>query len=264
MIDCLITVSIVSHGQASILTPLLAQLDEVSAVIPMNVIVTENLPGTRGAIKLDDVDDYGFEFIENTKPKGFGANHNAAFCQCRTPYFFVLNPDLILDGDPFTPVLAFLSGERTGIVAPSIASPSGTIEDSARRVPTTGRLLDRMICRMRGDAQKSDYPIGVDVDVDWVAGMFMGFKSEVFRQLHGFDERFHMYCEDVDVCLRTWCLGFRVVRLGRIVVRHDARRDSHRRFGYLAWHVRSLARMFLSATYWRFRLRRMPHAATTR
>ncbi|WP_454752342.1 glycosyltransferase family 2 protein [Cupriavidus necator] len=255
MDDTLMTISVVSHGQGHIVRPLLAQLAGIKATVPLNVIVTENLPYSDTAIGNNDVAGYGFTFLVNDHPKGFGANHNAAFRLCETKYFFVLNPDLILTGNPFLRMADELSDRRMGIVAPTIVSLAGKIEDSVRVVPTPIGLLRRVAKRMLGREAPIDYPTLADVDVDWAAGMFMGFRSDVYRLLSGFDERFHLYCEDVDICLRSWLSNYAVRRLTGVVVQHDARRDSHRRFRYLAWHVRSLARLLLSGAYWNFRLR---------
>jgi GT2 family glycosyltransferase len=252
-----LTVSVVSHGQGAVLTPLLDQLGKLAEAVPLQVIVTENLPRHPTAISESAVRGYGFDFIGNVSPKGFGENHNAAFSRCRTLYFCVLNPDLILDGNPFQPLTRQLA-QQPGIAVPTIVSPNGAVEDSVRRLPTVTRLLGRVMARVRGVKCPPDYPAGMDVEVDWAAGMFMVFNSDVYRELGGFDERFHLYCEDVDICLRSWLRGRQVVRLANVKVLHDARRDSHRQLRYLLWHLGSFFRLFTSAAYWGFRLRRMP------
>lgn len=256
MNEPVLTISVVSHGQAGVLTPLLSQLGQLAASMPLQVIVTENLPGHRTAIDEFTVRGYRFDFIANTSPKGFGENHNAAFSRCRGPYFCVLNPDLVLHKNPFPPLIAQLA-RQPGIVVPTIVSPSGDVEDSVRRLPTMTSLLGRIMARLRGAKSPSDYQSGEDVKVDWAAGMFMVFNSDVYRELRGFDERFHLYCEDVDICLRAWSAGHSVVRLADVRVIHDARRDSHRQLRYLLWHLGSFVRLFTSGAYWAFRLRRM-------
>lgn len=256
MNDPALTISVVSHGQSSVLTPLLTQLRELADTMPLHVIVTENLPLHAAAIGESTVREYGFDFVANTSPKGFGGNHNTAFARCRSPYFCVLNPDLVLEGNPFQPLSQQLA-RQPGIVVPTIVSPDGAVEDSVRRVPTMTRLLARIMARVRGVRCDSDYPTGMDVEVDWAAGMFMVFNSVVYRELGGFDERFHLYCEDVDICLRAWSAGLPVVRLAKVKVIHDARRDSHRQLRYLLWHLGSFARLFTSGAYWSFRLSRM-------
>lgn len=239
--------------------PLLSELARLSGAMPLRVIVTENVPECPAAISETIVGELGFHFIANTSPKGFGANHNAAFHQCTTAYFCVLNPDIKLRGNPF-PALIREVERCPGIAVPTIVSEIGHIEDSVRRIPTMSRLIARVLTRIAGAKSRPDYPGGVDMEVDWAAGMFMLFSADFFRRLRGFDERFHLYCEDVDICLRAWSIGGRVVRLANVSVLHQARRDSRRKLKYFAWHMNSILRLFLSRAYWNFRIGR--HART--
>jgi len=65
----------------------------------------------------------------------------------------------------------------------------------------------------------------------------------------GFDERYFMYCEDVDLCLRLRLAGLRLVRAPVSVV-HAGRGASRRSAVHLAWHVRSLLRLWCSRSFW--------------
>lgn len=85
--------------------------------------------------------------------------------------------------------------------------------------------------------------------------MFMLFRSQDFERLGGFDERYFLYYEDVDICVRAGQQGMRVVACPKVSVVHDARRDSRRSFKHLRWHLASMVRFF-----WRHwgRLPRVP------
>ena len=76
----------------------------------------------------------------------------------------------------------------------------------------------------------------------------MAFNSAVFRSLGGFDERYYMYCEDVDICLRLQLAGFGLSPANATVV-HHAQRQTTKSLRHLAWHVRSLLRLWNSPTY---------------
>lgn len=244
-----ITFSIVSHGQSALLEPLLVQLQQLSASLPLQVIVTENLPDTRP--DLSDSAACEIRWVRNPIPKGFGANHNAAFRYCTTPYFMVLNPDVRFPADVGLRSLMDRVNACPGVAGPRVLSPDGRVEDSARRVPGPLRLLQRRIRRTAAPDYSTDKAIQ---QVDWIAGMCMLFDRESFSEVGGFDERYHLYCEDIDICLRLHRLGRAVswVQSARVV--HDAQRQSHRDWRYLGWHIRSLIRLGLSATYWAYRL----------
>ncbi|AYH45316.1 glycosyl transferase [Azoarcus sp. DN11] len=185
--------------------------------------------------------------IDNTVPAGFGANHNAAFAQCVQPYFCPLNPDVEFREDPFPLLLEMLRRRRAAVVAPLVKSPTGEIEDSIRRFPTLQSLFAKVLGGDDGryhvaDGQDEFFPA-------WVAGMFMLFRSEDYARLGGFDERFFLYYEDVDICARAWQRGMRVLACPRVAVIHDARRGSRRSAQHFGWHLASLLRYLRK--YWR-------------
>jgi GT2 family glycosyltransferase len=75
----------------------------------------------------------------------------------------------------------------------------------------------------------------------------MLFRSETFRALGGFDERYFLYYEDIDLCRRAARRGLAVVYDPRVELVHDARRASRRNPRLALHHARSIARYFLSA-----------------
>lgn len=247
-----VSISVVSHGQAALAAPLLAQLDTLAASYPLEIIYTENLahvPPLQTEFRHAHV-----TYLQNAHPIGYGANHNAAFRHASGEYFCVLNPDVRLVGNPFEPLRAELERCR-GVAGPRVLSPTGTIEDSARFVPTVARLLRRYTQRQFAP----DYDAAVPVQsVDWLAGMCLMFDARTYAELSGFDECFHMYCEDVDICLRAHSLGRGVRWVQNAVIVHDAQRGSHRQFKPLFWHLRSMVQLVNSATYKSYQHHRPP------
>jgi N-acetylglucosaminyl-diphospho-decaprenol L-rhamnosyltransferase len=231
-----ISVSIVSHGQGGLLPPLLADLAACPEV--SQVIVTRNIAEPSTSLQPAHV-----LAIDNATPKGFAANHNAAFEHATAPYFAVLNPDLRLAGNPFPTLLKALDDPGTCIVAPAVVNPRGELEDSARRFPTLSHLVGKAF---GADRTRVQYELGAaPLPVPWVGGMFLLAHTEDFRCLGGFDANFFLYYEDVDLCVRVWRAGKRVMLCPAAQVVHDARRASRRRLRYMAWHASSMARYFL-------------------
>nr|WP_316673936.1 glycosyltransferase family 2 protein [Ralstonia chuxiongensis] len=242
-----ITISVVSHGQADLLAPLLDQLRLAAAVVPMQVIVTLNLPEEQPAAA--SAPGFELEWIANPAPQGFAENHNAAFKHCRTKFFCVLNPDVRLGVDSLSPLVACLT-RLPGVAGPRVVSERGDIEDSARRVPGPLRLLARWWHRRF----EPDYsPMVGEQTVDWLAGMCLMFDIDSYRVVGGFDEKYHLYCEDIDICLKMHLASRHVTWVQDAVVVHNAQRTSHRKLRYLIWHIGSLLKLFTAADYWRFR-----------
>lgn len=240
----MISISVVSHGQISLIENLLHDINEYCDGSSLELILTLNLEE-----KLSfTADSFSFpiKVIRNPIPLGFAANHNQAFAKAAGGFFCVINPDIRLNNNPFPELLECLQQTTVGVVAPLVVGNSGNVEDSARFFPTPFKIL----CKVFGGCKGSDYVIKNEpVYPDWVGGMFMLFPHEVFEKLNGFNERFFLYYEDVDLCARLRLKGYEAVLCPSAKVIHDARRSSHSSFRYLKWHLTSMLRFFCSVVY---------------
>lgn len=234
----IITISVVSHGQAHLVNQLLQDLDRLYDG-SFNVIITFNIPE-------NDIDFSVFRFItqivKNQTPRGFGANHNAAFRQCQTSFFCVINPDIHLKSNPFSALLACMRDENPAVATPAVLTPEGEAEDNVRHFPTFFGLVAKAL--NLDDGRYTVNPGAAPFAADWVGGMFMLFRATDFSAVGGFDEGFFLYYEDVDICTRLWKSGRRVVACPQASVVHDARRASRRNLRYMRWHLSSMGRYF--------------------
>lgn len=238
-----VSISIVSHAQIQLVEHLLHDLMQYCTASPFEVILTLNVPENL-PFGLDNF-SFPIKIIQNTNPQGFASNHNQAFAQATGQFFCVLNPDIRLFNNPFPALLSCLKS-NVGVAAPLVLNESGSIEDSARYFPTPFRIM----CKAFGGCKGSDYFISNGVIFpDWVAGMFMLFPSEIFKQMGGFDPRFFLYYEDVDLCARSRLQGYEVLLCPNAQVIHQAHRSSHRNFKYFKWHLTSMLRFFCSSIF---------------
>lgn len=228
----MITISIVDHGHGAMLWRLVDQLRLCPQV--GQIIVTLNLPDVSAPYE-----DEQILILRNKTPKGFGANHNAAFKHSDLPFFGVLNPDITLKENPFPALLAALVEHANGLVAPKVVNAQDHIEDSMRRFISPQALLKRKLGIDTGECA-TDRDFSGIIFPDWVAGMFMLFKSDAYRALNGFDEAYFMYCEDTDICTRLWQRGRRVVGCWSTSVVHQGQRASRKQWRHFIWHVQSL------------------------
>lgn len=228
------TVSVVSHGHGELVAQLVAQLCAGQGSQVGHVVVTHNLPDRP---LVPPLNGWPFRFTEifNASPAGFGANHNRAFERADTSLFCVLNPDVSLpDAGIWAQLAACASQVGAGCVFPTLLNADGTRQDNAREVLTPWALFRRRVLR-RPERR-----------VDWVSAAFWVVPCAVYQRLGGFDERFFMYCEDVDFCLRLQLQGWRLIPVPAHA-QHLAHRGSHRHWRHLAWHVRSLLRLWMGA-----------------
>lgn len=231
-----ITLSVVSHGQGQLIRNLFADLRQ-GLDVTYEVILTLNIP--EDELFISEYNDLPLRVIRNSNPKGFGANHNAAFTIARGKHFAVVNPDIRATPLRVAPLLQVLENTNVGACGPVVHSAAGTIEDSARRFPTFTRLAKRVFLGIREpDYEWHDSPI----EVDWLAGMFVVFRHDSFELVGGFDERFFMYLEDSDICKRLQKHGRSTVLQPSCTVIHEAQRASRRSARHLRWHLTSAFR----------------------
>ena len=229
------TVSIVSHGHGHLIPDLVEILLGFKEI--KKIIITKNIPEEFYIPNTNRV-----ELIENRSPLGFGSNHNAAF-RLSEGSFCVLNPDINFFDNPFPHLLRILDEPGVGLVAPLVKDAAGKVQDSARYYPN----LERMIHRMFNGGQ-SEYELNENVgrfSPDWVAGMFMLFRRTCYEEVAGFDEKFFLYCEDVDICARIREKRYRLIFEPSVSIQHIGARMSKRSLIFLSLHIKSLVRLYL-------------------
>lgn len=235
-----LSVSIVSHSHGAMVVSLVQSLLEFEQVD--EILVTLNVPES-----FPEIGDSRVRVFKNSCAKGFGANHNAAFKASSGDFFCVLNPDIVLSTNPFPLLIDVLDKAVIGVVAPIVVDGKGVPEDSVRDFLTPLSLIKRILgitCRHHSTRRR----IATN-NPDWVAGMFMLFRSEAYSQVSGFDERYFMYCEDADICTRLWNQSLGVSLCPSVSVIHNAQRASRRNLKHLIWHITSMSRYFVTHSW---------------
>lgn len=228
----MITVSIVSHGHGSLAIE--AINDALKSELVSKIVLTINFDE-----ELFLPNDDRLTVIRNLRPLGFSSNHNQAFTLCETEYFCVLNPDVRFEKDTYEKIISVFSSDSIGVVSPTVVGKDGLVEDSARYFPTLASLFRKLILGDKGVYPNSG---GIYSEPDWVAGMFMMFRSTIFKEVCGFDNKYFLYYEDVDICKRLKRRKYDILLANNAVVMHSARRDSRKKIKYFILHARSMFR----------------------
>ena len=144
------------------------------------------------------------------------------------------------------------SRPRCGIAGPMLLYPDGTWQPSRRRFPTVGgtlvrrtplRLLFPPLQHQRGHYLLEDRP-REPVQADWMIAAFLLLRRSMLEELGGFDARFPMYGEDIDLCYRAAKAGWERWYVPAAAVRHGYAAASDRNFltRHTVWHWRGIAR----------------------
>jgi N-acetylglucosaminyl-diphospho-decaprenol L-rhamnosyltransferase len=239
----------------------------VASELGLPVVVIDN--GSRDG-SADLVREWGngapnVRVLENPLNRGYAAAVNQAFAIVPGQDVFLMNPDIEL-GDPaeLTALREVLArNPRAGVVAPRLLNGDGSLQASARRFPdilamaghssvarrlaVTRRASERYLAIPNGD--------GGPCRVEWAIGAAMLIRREAYEDVGGFDERFFLYLEDTDFCLRCAEEGWETWYVPSVALRHLHPRASKHTRGTVyssaarRQHVISMVRFFAKYPY---------------
>lgn len=181
---------------------------------------------------------------------GFGYGHNLAIQKYakESDYFLICNPDIQFTQSEFQKLVDFAETRTEGLFLPKIVYPSGENQFSARLLPSPLNLFARRFSSKLAEQLDQNYLLK-DLDlsqpsfVPYLSGCFMLFKSRCLVELDGFDERFFMYMEDVDLSRRC-ASKFGNVYYPLAKVTHLHERASHKNINLLKAHLKSAFQYF--------------------
>ncbi|MGH9036094.1 MAG: glycosyltransferase family 2 protein [Acidimicrobiia bacterium] len=206
---------------------LAACVQSVLAEGPAELVVVDNDSSDGSAAAL------GRAFSEVTvvaagENLGYARAANLGIAATRAPVVAVLNPDTVVCPGAAGAILARFAAEPDlAAVGPRLLNPDGTVYPSARTVPSVadavghgllffvwaGNPFTRSYRQMDADA-------GRPRDVDWVSGAAVWLRRSALDGVGGWDERYFMYVEDVDLCWRLRTAGWRVAYEPGAAVEH--------------------------------------------
>lgn len=167
--------------------------------------------------------------IQNRANLGFAAASNQGARRCGGDLLLFLNPDVVLEEHSLDAAAQYFSEPQAsdvGIVGITLHDGSGVPARSCARFFTPGRMLadilrlDRVFPKSRLSHRMWDWDHRQTREVDHVIGAFYLIRAGVFRGVAGFDERFFMYLEDLDLSARASEQGWRSIYLAEAVAFH--------------------------------------------
>jgi GT2 family glycosyltransferase len=192
------------------------------------VVVVDNA-STDGSLSGIENFNLPLQVIRNSKNLGFAAACNLGATGCRTDYLLFLNPDAMLFRDSLSQPVAFLEepeNASVGILGIQLVDEDGTVARHCSRFPTPTSLLgtmvglDRILPRRFPRHFMTDWDHLDSRDVDQIIGAFFLVRRSLFEVLTGFDERFFVYFEELDLSKRAHEMGWRSHYLADVCAYH--------------------------------------------
>jgi hypothetical protein len=254
---------------ASEVRRLVAELQAQSAL--STIVLVDHSPSDSTALYSDLGSNV--KYVWPGRNRGFGAGHNLAVSVLDTPsdWHFVVNPDVEVGPDVIAQLVARGSTcGSIGAVAPKVLNVDGSIQRVARLLPGPLDVFGRRFFPRSGWTSRRDesyelvrYDYSYELDAPFLSGCFVGYRTDLFRTLRGFDESFFLYAEDLDLCRRIGDSA-RTLVIPDVSVTHRWARESHRRSRMTAIAIASFVRYFNKWGWIRDRAREARNLRTLR
>lgn len=185
---------------------------------------------------------------------GYGAGHNIAIkkaIETSMQYHIVINPDIYFGEGVIEELVSFADkATDCGLVMPKILYPNGDLQCLCKLLPSPWDLFGRRFIPIHKYAMKSaqKYELHFSgynrvMDVPSLSGCFMFMRVDVLKRVGGFDERFFMYAEDLDLCRRIGEVA-RTVFYPNVSVYHEYGKESYKNKRLLKYHICSVIKYF--------------------
>jgi GT2 family glycosyltransferase len=217
-----ISIVVVNYNTLDYLRECLASI-YVHMPISTEVIVVDNA-SIDGSCAMVRTEFPQVKLIASDKNLGFGLANNLGVEHATHPYIMLFNSDAILQMDTAQALMDYLmTNPDVSCVTPRVVLPK-TLEIQAKTFGFTPNAL-RILMQSTGLNRvfpRSQFFAGIDGDVrwsremqvGWVSGVCMVMRRTDFLKVGGFDARFFMYCEDIELCMK-------LAKLGKIILLDD-------------------------------------------
>jgi len=195
------------------------------------------------------------EYIPVEENIGFGSAHNKVIDKIEkySDYHLILNPDVFFKPKIITTLINELAKDSlTAMIAPKVLFPDGRHQYSCRRYPTVSELIARRFTFLKPIFKKQIFK-GTYRDIDlnqaffaeYITGCFHLYKTKDFIKLKGFDERYFLYMEDVDICKKIDALGKKKLYFPQEEIVHVLKQGSSKNLKLFFRHTSSAFKYFL-------------------
>lgn len=214
-----ISVVIVNYKVKEYISNLLNSLDKARHKPELEIFVVDNASG-------DDSIPYlkkrypDVTYIANSENVGFAKANNQAIRKARGEFTLIINPDTLVSEDTLDVLVEHMHNHpECGAAGCKILNPDGTFAPESRRsIPNIWTACTKVFglnalfpkSKLFGRYYLSWMPENEPSQVPVLSGSFMFWRTGILQQLGGFDERFFMYGEDIDLCYRIQETGYHI------------------------------------------------------
>ncbi|MEO6799508.1 MAG: glycosyltransferase family 2 protein [Rhodanobacter sp.] len=212
----------------------------LACALPLELILVDNasLDGVPPAIERAYQHEERLKVVYSHRNMGFGPAVNLGAKQAQGRALLILNPDCLPGEDALRRLLALqASSPKAGLIGAVVCDADGRPDPASwRRDPLLRRSLNTMLGRPGEKVQVEQEIPAAAIEVEAISGALMLLTREMFERLGGFDERYFLHCEDLDLCRRVRDNGYQVLLAGDVRVAHGKGSSSRHRPVFVSRH----------------------------
>lgn len=200
--------------------------------------------------------DDRIEYIFNNSNDGFGAGHNVVIKklilgEVKSEFHLMVNADVFFAGNTIEKIVEYMRENKDiGQIGPKIYGVDGEVTKSCRLFPSPMNLIFRRFLPIKAIIDKLDYDYEMKwynyeeiIDVPILSGCFIFVRTDVLKEIRGFDKRYFMYMEDYDLC-RQIGKKYRTVFYPEAKIIHEHGKASYKSWKMMMMHVKSAIKYF--------------------
>lgn len=242
-----VAILIVTHNHADTINDLINSLN----YIPYTNIYFCDANSTDGTATILKNSRYKTETIFKKKLEGFAKNNNDLIrhFKIKANYFLLLNPDTYFNTDFLSPLITHMEKNKgVGIAVPKIMYSTGQLQKSWKKFPKPVSVIKKRlgITSIINEKYINSY------ETEWALGACLLISNSLLKENNTLlDERYRLYCEDIDICLEAWYRSLKVQALDDCVIYHNLQEKSSKKIfsRYNYWNIQSIIKFIVK---WKF------------
>lgn len=231
-----ISIIIASYNTRQMLLDCVNSVIEWTKGIDYEIIVVDNNSKDDSVSAVKKLNNPKIRLIENKENRGFAAANNQGSEIAKGKYLLYLNSDTLVSENIISQMVQWMDkNPKAGVASCSLKNTDGSVQGTGGYFPSLVRVFSWMTIQ---DLPGVDYLIkpfhpfrGKSFsknagfyknkrELDWVTGAFLLTRKEIIKAVAGWDEKYFMYVEEVDLCYRIKQLGWKVWYLPQFSITH--------------------------------------------